>query len=320
MASEALKPVCCVEGCDKPASMVCPTCKKKGLPDSYFCDQVCFKKNWPGHKKVHKKAADAAKQAASVLAAAMAGGGGGGGGGGGEGKGADGAAGDGGPFGRAFEGFSFTGALRPGVVSARRTDIPAGIAKPDYADTSVPLGEQEVRRAGRPSVDIKSADELDRLRKACRIGREVIDIAGNAVRVGVTGEEIDQVVHQACIERNAYPSPLNYMGFPKSLCTSVNEVICHGIPDDRPLEDGDIVNLDITVYVFGMHADLNETFLVGNCSEATINLVKTAHDSLRAAVAEVRPGTMYRDLGPVITRVAKAAKCQVVKTYVHSHS
>lgn len=122
----------------------------------------------------------------------------------------------------------------------------------------------------------------------------MLDIAGRAVAVGVTCDEIDRVVHEATIARGAYPSPLNYYLFPKSVCTSVNEVICHGIPDMRPLADGDIVNLDISVYKDGYHADLNETFLVGNVDHDGVNLVRVAYESLGAAIAQVKPGSLYR--------------------------
>lgn len=115
--------------------------------------------------------------------------------------------------------------------------------------------------------------------------------------VGVTTDEIDKVVHETIIENDAYPSTVNYYNFPKSVCTSVNEVICHGIPDDRPLQDGDIINVDISAFKGGYHSDLNETFLVGKCSESTQHLVKTAYESLKKAAELVQGGTMYRDLG-----------------------
>ena len=250
MSSEGKEPedssnLCSVNGCGKKSVMVCPTCKQLDLPQCYFCSQECFKSSWKTHKKVHK-----------VPARASA----------------------------AFNGYSFTGPLRPGYVSPMRT-VPDSIAKPDYAVTSIPLGEQESRKQGRPSIVPKTPEEYERLRAACVVGREVIDVASSMIKVGVTTDKIDQAVHAACIERNAYPSPLNYMRFPKSLCTSVNEIICHGIPDNRPLEDGDILNLDITVYIHGMHADLNETFLVGNVAPESVDLVRVAYESLRAAVA-----------------------------------
>ena len=117
------------------------------------------------------------------------------------------------------------------------------------------------------------------------------------------------------IEGGGYPSPLNYVSFPKSCCTSVNEVICHGIPDARPLEDGDIVNLDISVFLNGYHGDLNETVLVGNVDEAGRTLVRGALQCLEAAIAIVKPGTRFRDVGDVISSRASRDGLSVVRTY-----
>jgi len=164
-------------------------------------------------------------------------------------------------------------------------------------------------------IFFQSPDELDDLRYACQMGREVLDIAGNAVRVGITTDEIDRIVHEACIERGCYPSPLNYYKFPKAVCTSVNEVICHGIPDYRELQDGDIVNVDVTTYVRGFHADLNETFLVGKVDADGERLVQTAFECLKGALDIVKPGTLYRDLGTVIQKIATSNGCSVNRTY-----
>lgn len=153
------------------------------------------------------------------------------------------------------------------------------------------------------------------MRKVCTIGREVLDACARVIAPGVTCTEIDRVCHETTIANNAYPSPLNYIGFPKSCCTSVNEVICHGIPDDRPLEEGDIVNVDISVYHNGYHSDLNETFLVGKVSKATYHLVKTTHECLFKAIEQCKPGTRYRDLGNVITKHAHSQGLSVVRTY-----
>lgn len=162
---------------------------------------------------------------------------------------------------KSFEGYTFSGKLRPGVVSARMS-VPAGIRKPDYADTGMPAGEMALR--GNNTIPLYKGDEIEALRKAGRLAREVLDVAAAALRPGITGDEIDRIVFDATVARGCYPSPLNYHGFPKSVCVSPNEVICHGIPDDRPIEDGDIVNLDVTLYTpEGFHADLNETYAVG---------------------------------------------------------
>lgn len=132
------------------------------------------------------------------------------------------------------------------------------------------------------------------IRAACKIARGAIDAGHRAVAVGVTTEEIDRVVHEYIISQGAYPSPLNYYNFPRSCCTSVNECICHGIPDTRPLADGDIINLDISVYKDGYHADMNETYLVGEVSESSKKLVRATYDCLDKAIKYCKPGNMYK--------------------------
>ncbi|TPX68440.1 glycerol-3-phosphate dehydrogenase [NAD(P)+], partial [Chytriomyces confervae] len=147
------------------------------------------------------------------------------------------------------------------------------------------------------------------------IGREVLEAAKAAVRVGVTTDEIDRIVHEATISRNAYPSPLNYYNFPKSCCTSVNEVICHGIPDRYALQDGDILNIDISVFFEGFHSDLNETVYVGNVDAEGVKLVETTRLCLEKAIEFVKPGNLYRDIGEVIQKIADEAGLSVVRTY-----
>ena len=128
--------------------------------------------------------------------------------------------------------------IRPGRISPVRT-VPDEIGRPPYAASGTPVR--------RPEDPVQRPDVIERMRGAGRAAAEVLALTGAAVRPGITTDELDAICHQACIDRGGYPSPLNYTGFPKSLCTSVNEVICHGIPDSRRLEDGDIVNIDITV-------------------------------------------------------------------------
>lgn len=140
------------------------------------------------------------------------------------------------------------------------------------------------------------------MREVGILARETLDLGHSLVRPGITTDEIDAKVHDFIIENGAYPSPYNYYQFPKSLCTSVNEVICHGIPDSRPLEGGDIVNLDITVYKKGYHVDLNETYLVGEVAESSKFLVTKAYECLQLALDICKPGTMYREVGNVITK------------------
>lgn len=213
---------------------------------------------------------------------------------------------------RPFWGFSYSGSLRPAFVTPQMK-MPEDFLKPDYATHSEGVSMSE--RNGPSSVPVLEGEELKTMRQACRYGREVLDIAGRFLREGVTGDEIDRIVYQACIDRKVYPSPLNYFRFPKSVCVSPNEVICHGIPDCRPIENGDIVNLDVTVYYQGYHADLNETFFVGECGEEAHRVVRTAYCALLAASKMIRPGTLYRDLGNVIHSEAVKANCSVVTTY-----
>jgi len=165
-------------------------------------------------------------------------------------------------------------------------------------------------------VPVRTPEEVAGIREACRIGRLVLDRAAAAVRPGISTDELDAIVHAACIEFDAYPSPYNYYHYPKSVCTSVNEVICHGIPDRRPLENGDIVNLDISLYHNGWHADLNETMVVGNAAdELSKRLVKVTYECLHLAIAGCRPGARYRDIGDIISKHAQKAGFSVVKTY-----
>jgi methionyl aminopeptidase len=132
----------------------------------------------------------------------------------------------------------------------------------------------------------------------------------------VTTDELDAICHEACIRRGAYPSPLNYNGFPKSLCTSVNEVICHGIPDDRPLRDGELVNLDVTLFIGGVHGDTNGTFLVGDVDDSSRRLVTVTRECLELGIATVHPGRPISDIGRAIEAHASRYRYGVVRTFV----
>ncbi|KAJ7388128.1 Methionine aminopeptidase 1D, mitochondrial [Desmophyllum pertusum] len=143
------------------------------------------------------------------------------------------------------------------------------------------------------------------MRTACRTARKVLNIARDNVKVGVTTEDIDQVVHQAAISFGAYPSPLNYKGFPKSVCTSVNNVAAHGIPDSRPLQDGDIISVDVSVYIGGMHGDLCETYVVGSVDKQGQRLVQSCQHSLDAAIKVCSPGKRFSLIGNTIEFMAK---------------
>ena len=162
---------------------------------------------------------------------------------------------------------------------------------------------------------VSGEEDLKKLRKACRIAREALDAGHAAVAPGVTTEKIDEIVHNYIINAGAYPSPLNYYGFPRSCCTSVNEIICHGIPDTRPLVEGDIVNLDVTAYYDGFHGDLNETYYVGKVSESSQLLVKTTYESLQKAIEYCKPNAMYRECGNIIANHVEGKGLSVVRSY-----
>lgn len=163
---------------------------------------------------------------------------------------------------------------------------------------------------------MNTEEEQEGVRTAAKLGREVLDEAAKAVDVGVTTDELDRIVHEACIDRECYPSPLGYYKFPKSVCTSVNEVICHGIPDTRPLVNGDLCNIDVTVYHRGFHGDLNETILVGDkVSEEDQKLVSVTYECLQKAIEIVRPGVKYREIGNVIEKIARNNNFSVVRRF-----
>lgn len=214
-----------------------------------------------------------------------------------------------------FMQFEFTGKIRPWPITPMRT-VPAHIKKPDYANTSVPLSELAIK--SKKQIDVNTEEDIKKIKAACLLGRQTLDYAHTLVKPGVTTEEIDAKVHEFIISNNAYPSTLNYYKFPKSCCTSVNEVVCHGIPDTRPLEKGDIINIDISVFLNGVHSDLNETFFVGeldDVSNEAKDLVETTYFALMEAVKCCKPGMLYKDIGNVITRFVAKKKYTVVRTY-----
>jgi methionyl aminopeptidase len=199
------------------------------------------------------------------------------------------------------------GRVLQGVVSPMRP-VPDNIVKPTYAEDGT------VDRWAEPRV--KPAEMIERMRIASVMASEILRLAGEIVRPGITTDEIDAFVHQATIERGAYPSPLNYHGYPKSVCTSVNEVICHGIPDSRPLQDGDIVNLDVTAYVHRVHGDTNATFLVGEVDPASRLLVQVAEECMWHGIEAVRPGQPLSDIGRAIEQHAKKHRMGVVRAFI----
>ncbi|KAI8340258.1 peptidase M24, structural domain-containing protein [Chlamydoabsidia padenii] len=212
-----------------------------------------------------------------------------------------------------FPTYNYTGPLRAVYPLSPRRKVPDHIEKPDYHHTGIPKSEFAQSRG--TAIQVCNEEEIKAMREACRITREVLDVAAKAIRVGITTDELDRIVHEATLERDAYPSPLNYNFFQKSCCTSINEVICHGVPDQRPLEDGDILNLDVSCYYKGFHGDCNATYLVGNVDEVGKKLVQTTKECLDLAIAAVKPGARYRDFGKIIEDHATKNGFSVVRAF-----
>jgi methionyl aminopeptidase len=197
--------------------------------------------------------------------------------------------------------------IRPGRISPARV-VPPEIPRPPYAETGVPVRRTESH--------VRSPEVIERMRRAGRAAGEILATVGAAVAPGVTTDELDALCHEECIKRGGYPSPLNYGAFPKSLCTSVNEVICHGIPDDRALVDGDIVNLDVTIYLDGVHGDTNATFPVGTIDPASADLIQVTRECLDLGIGQVRPGNQIRQIGRAIQAHAEGRGYGVVRAFV----
>jgi methionyl aminopeptidase len=195
--------------------------------------------------------------------------------------------------------------LQPGRISPVR-QVPASIPAPEYVGRRYP-------KLGEP--DVKDADTIERMRVAGKLAAEALQEVGRAVAPGVTTDELDRVGHEFLISHGAYPSTLGYRGYPKSLCTSLNEVICHGIPDDTVIEDGDIVNVDITAFIGGVHGDTNATFLAGEVDEESRLLVERTHEAMMRGVRAVAPGRQLNVVGRVIESYARRFGYGVVKDF-----
>lgn len=198
------------------------------------------------------------------------------------------------------------GTLVQGTVSPV-LPVPASIPRPEYAWKPAP--------AKFTGSEVKDPETIEKIRRAGRIAAQAIVEVGRHIRPGVTTDELDRIGHEFLISHNAYPSTLGYRGFPKSLCSSVNEVICHGIPDTTVLQDGDIVNLDITAYVDGVHGDTNYTFLVGDVDEESRLLVERTRESLNRAIKAVAPGREINVIGRAIESYAKRFGYGVVRDF-----
>jgi len=198
------------------------------------------------------------------------------------------------------------GSVAPGVRSRRR-DVPASIPRPEYVDRAAP------EKFTGPEV--KDAETIEKMRVAGRIAAQALEAAAAAIAPGVTTDELDRIGHEFILDHGAYPSPLGYRKFPKSLCTSVNEVICHGIPDDRPLQDGDIVNIDITAFIGGVHGDTDATYLCGDVDEESRLLVERTREAMMRGIKAAKPGREINVIGRVIQSYAKRFGYGVVRDF-----
>ncbi|ALG86730.1 type I methionyl aminopeptidase [Gordonia phthalatica] len=196
--------------------------------------------------------------------------------------------------------------LVPGVVSPT-LPVPDSIPRPEYA------WKDTVNEGSEPWV--QTPETIEKMRVASRIAANALAEAGRAVAPGVTTDELDRIAHQYMIDHGAYPSTLGYKAFPKSCCTSLNEVICHGIPDSTVIQDGDIVNIDVTAYIDGVHGDTNATFLAGDVSQEARDLVERTRTATERAIKAVKPGRPLNVVGRVIEAYAKRFGYTVVRDF-----
>ncbi|KAF2315377.1 hypothetical protein GH714_039063 [Hevea brasiliensis] len=284
----------CVQ-CGKPAHLQCPKCMELKLPreGAAFCTQDCFKACWSSHKSVHVKAKLSSLGTGSTGEQDL---------------------------GVLNEGwqyclrrgqsrtpklphFDWTGKLRPYPISPMRV-VPSHIDQPDWAVDGIPKIEpnSELQRV----VEIKTPDQIQRMRETCKIAREALDAAARVIRPGVTTDEIDRVVHEATIAADS-----GYIGVTSCFSYDLLKLVYLFIE----IRDGDIVNVDVTVYYKGVHGDLNETYFVGNVDEASLQLVQCTYECLEKAISIVKPGVRFREIGEVINRHATMSGLSVVKSY-----
>ncbi len=195
--------------------------------------------------------------------------------------------------------------LTQGSLSPRR-EVPVHIPRPEY------VGKREPKRS---NTTVQTPEVIDRMRRAGRLAAQAVVLAGEQCKPGVTTDDIDAVVHEFLCDHGAYPSTLGYKGFPKSCCTSLNEVICHGIPDSTVLEYGDIINVDVTAYLDGVHGDTNQTFPVGEVSEEARQLIDRTREAALRGLKAVAPGRPLNVIGRVIEAYAKRFGYGVVRDF-----
>ncbi len=198
------------------------------------------------------------------------------------------------------------GHLLPGRISPAR-HVPTSIPRPEYVGKAAPSAYN--------GDDRYDAGEVERIRASGRIAAQALEAVAAAIRPGVTTDELDAIAHEFMIRHDAYPSTLGYRRYPKSICTSINEVICHGIPDDTVLLDGDLINIDITAFHDGMHGDLNASFGVGEVSLETADLITRTEEALSRGIKAVAPGREINVIGRAIESYARRFGYGVVKDY-----
>ncbi|MFC4492999.1 type I methionyl aminopeptidase [Streptomyces ovatisporus] len=196
--------------------------------------------------------------------------------------------------------------LSPGELSPHRS-VPASIPRPEYVGKDAPTPYT--------GPEVQDEETVEKMRAAGRIAAQAMAEAAKHIAPGVTTDKLDEIAHAYMCDHGAYPSTLGYRQFPKSLCTSVNEVICHGIPDSTVLRDGDIVNLDVTAFTGGVHGDTNATYLCGDVDEESTLLVERTREALARAVKAVRPGRQINIIGRVIESYAKRFGYGVVRDF-----
>ncbi len=196
--------------------------------------------------------------------------------------------------------------VAPHDISPRRP-VPGGIPRPEYVDKAAP--------AEYTGPEVKDAETIEKMRVAGRVAAQAMAAAAATIAPGVTTDEIDAVGHEFLLDHGAYPSTLGYKSFPKSLCTSVNEVICHGIPDSRRLENGDIVNIDITCFIGGVHGDTDATYLCGNVVEESRLLVERTEEAMMRGIKAAVPGREVNVIGRVIESYARRFRYGVVRDF-----
>jgi methionyl aminopeptidase len=198
------------------------------------------------------------------------------------------------------------GLLTPGRLSPARL-VPSQIARPEYVGKVAP--------AKNTFGDVWGETEIELIRAAGKIAAQAVELVGQNIRPGISTDELDRIAHEFILSKGAYPSTLGYRGYPKSICSSINEVICHGIPDDTVLQDGDIINIDITAYLAGFHGDLNKTFLVGDVKPEIAELVTRTEEALLRGMSVVAPGRQINVIGRAIESYAKRFDYGVVRDF-----